>query len=293
MRIFGNKKGHIGFIFSLPLLVFYCLIFVYPLISNFILSFYKANLAIGTRQFVGLNNYIALWSDSRFFNSLRITAVFSVGTVFLQLVIGMGLALFLNLEFRGKHLLRGLFLLPWVIPPVLVGILWRWSFDPYIGWLNDLLQKLHLIQNPIIWLGSQFSLFSVIIAQTWRVFPFSMVMVLASLQSVQREIIEAAKVDGAGEWSRFWYVVLPQLKPILSTVILLNIIWNFGFFDLPYILTGGGPQFQSEVTSIYIFKTAFNYSQFGLGTAMAWTLALFILIFSIIYIYITMFRQKL
>jgi len=289
-----HKKtdAQIGFLFVLPAFLFFIIAFVYPLIRSFQMSFFVKNLASGENEFIGLGNYIEAWRDEIFLLSLKNTVIFTVSCVFFQLVLGMGLALLLNNNFKGRNFFRGILLFPWVFAPLIAGLVWKWMYHPQLGIVNDLLLKLKIIKHPYVWLDRDMALTSVTITQVWRLIPFAMLMLLAGLQSISNDLYEAAELDGAGRFHKFIYITLPQLKSVILSVTLLDIIWTFVFFDLIYIMTAGGPAHRSEVLATYVYKTTFNYLRFGYGSALAWTSVFILLGFSIFYIWVYKKREE-
>ncbi|HQF71922.1 MAG TPA: sugar ABC transporter permease, partial [Promineifilum sp.] len=186
----------------------------------------------------------------------------------LPFVIGFVVALILNTSIRGQGLLRSLFLLPWLIPTVVVSFLWMWIFNANYGVLNGLLRQTGLIVENINWLGHrERAMFAVIVAKSWNTFPWMAVMLLAGLQTIPRELNEAAAIDGAGRARIFRHITLPQLRGIIGTVVLLSFIWNFQHFETLYVMTTGGPAKATTTFSVAVYKTAFQ--KFDLGEAGA------------------------
>lgn len=239
-------------------MAFLACVVLYPLLSALVTAFFKQSLVIPGRTFVGLANITDVLQDD-FLRLLRQTLVFTLGTTILPFVIGFALALALNTKIRGAKVLRGLMLLPWLVPGVVVSFLWMWIFNANYGVMNALLEALGLIDGPQAWLAQPgTAMVAVIVAKTWQSFPWMMVMLLAGLQTVPRELHEAATVDGAGTVRRFRSITLPHVKGIVGLVLLLELIWNFQHFDIIYVLTGGGPAGSTQTFATAVYETAFQ-----------------------------------
>jgi len=250
----------------------------YPLMYNLVTSFYGEAPVGHAPPFVGFSNYAAIASDPAFAASVGHTLMWTGGVVALSFGIGLGLALLLNVPFPGVNVTRVLFLIPWLTPSIASAIIWRYMYNTDYGIINLGLQRFGLgflasgwITNPSV------SLFSAMMVQVWRTYGFYMIMLLGALQAVPREMIEAAVVDGARSWQRFWSVVLPQLQPVIVMVLLLDIIWASNNFDTIYVVTGGGPLLSSETVPLYVYFTAFQDShlpQAAAGSVMLFVIAL-------------------
>jgi len=229
-------------------------------------------------KFVGMGNFRSLLKERVFWNSLGKSLIFTFGSINLQFLLGMGIAMLLNQRFKGRAFARGMILFPYLIPTVAAVLVWKWILDTNLGILNHLLFSFHLIREPISWLGSpDLAMIVAILVNTWKFFPFVVISVLAGLQGIPEEIYEAAKIDGASFWRQFIHITLPQLKYILMIVFLLRFIWTFNNFDLVYVLTGGGPINATETTPILIYEKAF----FGMNMGMASSLASVLFLISI------------
>lgn len=273
------------FLLVLPGLVLLIAVVLYPLIRSLISAFFKESLVVPGMTFVGFANVIDVLNDD-FGRLLNQTLIFTIGTTALPFVIGMGLALVLNQRFRGQRFLRGAFLIPWLIPGVVVSFLWMWIFDANYGVLNGILQELHLINEPFAWLfDTTTARGALIIAKTWNSFPWMMVMLLAGLQTVPGELHEAAAIDGAGPIRRFFSVTWPHIRGIAGLVILLEFIWNFQHFDTIFVLTGGGPAGSTQTFATEVYDTAFK--GYDLGHAGALGLLWMALLMILVVIYVT------
>jgi multiple sugar transport system permease protein len=199
-------------------------------------------------------------------------------------VVGMILALTLNLNLKGQTFFRVILILPWLFPEVVVALLWKWLFNPMYGLINAALLNLGWIDQPVSWLGQEKIAFAaVIIVSIWKGFPMVMMLLLAGLQNISKDLYEAASIDGATRFKAFRYVTIPGLMPVLSVTLILDTVWWFKHFNMIWILTAGGPGNATNVVSIDIFKQAFEYFQFGPASAMA--VMVFFICFLIGYVY--------
>jgi multiple sugar transport system permease protein len=264
----GDRRA--GWILATPALLLLAGVFAYPIARAFWQSLFMQNL--GTKLvpiFVGLNNYIRMAGDGRFWASLGNSAGFTVFSVVLELVIGMGIALVLNQNFRGRGTVRTIALLPWALPTALIALAWTWIFNDQYGVVNDLLRQLGLIDIGMNWLGDPtLAMLSLIIADVWKTTPFIAILLLAGLQSIPPELYEAHAIDGANPWQSFRQLTLPLLMPQIVIALLFRFAQAFGIFDLVSVMTGGGPGGATEMVSLYIYATVMRYLDFGYGAAL-------------------------
>ncbi|CAD5141765.1 ABC transporter permease [Microbacterium sp. Nx66] len=278
------SDGMFALLLTAPGLALLAAVVVYPLITALITAFYKQSLVEPGREFVGFQNIVDVLTGE-FFPLLTQTLVFTLGTTIAPFVIGFGLALALNTRIRGAKVLRGLMLIPWLIPGVVVSFLWMWIFNANYGVLNAALETVGLIDSPQAWLANPTTaMIAVIVAKTWQSFPWMMVMLLAGLQTVPIELHEAAEIDGAGTVRRFFSITVPQMSGIIGLVILLEFIWNFQHFDIIYVLTGGGPAGSTQTFATAVYETAFD--GFDLGHAGAIGLLWMILLMALVVVYV-------
>lgn len=241
----------------LPAMTLFTFVIVYPLVNSMYIGFFEKSLVFPGERFVGLQNIQRVLSNE-FLPLLQTTLVFTIGATILPFIIGLILALVLNSSIRGQGILRGLFLLPWLIPGVVVSFLWLWIFNANYGVLNGALRITGVITENINWLGTPVTaMLAVIIAKAWHSFPWMAVMLLAGLQTIPRELNEAAAMDGAGGWQVFWNITIPQLRGIISSVLLLEVIWNFQHMEMIYVMTTGGPE-ATTTFAISVYDTAFH-----------------------------------
>ncbi|MGW8566999.1 carbohydrate ABC transporter permease [Isoptericola sp. NPDC055881] len=283
------SDGQFAVLLLLPGVALLAGVVLYPLLAALVTAFFEQSLVLPGRTFVGLQNIVDVLQGD-FLRLLRQTLVFTVGTTVLPFVIGFALALALNTRIRGAKVLRGLMLIPWLVPGVVVSFLWMWIFNANYGVMNALLQSVGLIDDPQAWLAQPgTAMGAVILAKTWQSFPWMMVMLLAGLQTVPVELHEAAEMDGAGTVRRFFAITLPHLKGIVGLVVLLEFIWNFQHFDIIYVLTGGGPAGATQTFATAVYETAFQ--GFDLGRAGALGLLWMILLMALVVVYVR-FSEK-
>jgi len=260
-------------------------VLLFPLIEAFRISFTSLNLIGFKGKFVGLKNYLVIFRSTAYQQVLINTLLISVTTVALRFAAGMGLALIINRTFRGRTIVRGLLVLPWLIPSVVVGLLWAWLFDSDIGIINYVLVALGVIPANLSWLAENvLAKVAVIIAFTWAGTPFIMMVMLAGLQTIPSEINESAAIDGAGKFSVFRFITLPFLRPLIAINTLLSIVYIFQNFAIIYMLTKGGPGYATEIFSLFVYETAFNSGRLGRASAIGVTWMLLLLGFSIVYV---------
>lgn len=266
----------------LPILV----LSIYPLLRGMYLGFTDARAGFDVEtNFTGLENYQEMLSDDLFWSSFRIGLIWTFSVTGLQFVLALGLALLLNLKLRGRWLTRTLAVVPWAMPPVVVGIMWSLVYRPDAGLLNEMLYRLGLEQLGVDWLGElDTALPAVIVVGVWAGMPVTTVVLLAALQGVPRELHEAAAVDGAGGWSRLRHITLPQLRGVIVAITTLNFIWNFNSFDLVYVLTKGGPGGQTTLPMLFAYEEAFQYGNYGYAAALGNVMVLIVLAVLVVYL---------
>lgn len=273
-----------GVLLVLPALALFAAITVYPLFNSMYQGLFEKSLLWPGEEYVGLENIETVLEDD-FNELLRTTLTFTVYSTIFPFVIGFAIALILNTGIAGQGLWRSLFLLPWLIPAVVVSFLWMWIFNANYGVLNGFLRETGLINKNMNWLGHpDRAMYAVIIAKTWNTFPWMMVMLLAGLQTIPRELNEAAAIDGATRLHIFRHITLPQLRGIIGTVMLLSFIWNFQHFETIYVMTTGGPAKATTTFSVAVYKTAFQ--KFDLGEAGAIGILWMLLLSIVVAVYI-------
>jgi len=286
-----------GLVLPTAIIVFGLVIF--PAFFSVWMSFHDVSLGnlnnVFQAPFIGLDNYRSAVQDFNFkFQDLRTmgapvtTIVYSFTATLLTVLIGLIAALMLNRPFRGRGLTRAIFLFPYVAPVVSMAFVWRWLLDPRpSGLLNDVLLNLNLIDRPMAYLATRgLALLIVIIFEAWRYFPFAMLMILSRLQAIDTTLYEAADVDGANSWQKFWSVTLPELRYVLGAIFLLRLMWTFNKFDDIFLLTGGG--FGTKVLSVLTYEFSFRSFDFGKGAATAMILLAILLLFMLFYVRVIM-----
>ncbi len=211
-----------------------------------------------------------IFQEKQFWRSVNFGVIFTFFSVVLQLLVGLGLALLLNEDLKGRGLARGLLILPWAVPVIVSAYLWRWMLNNVYGILNWILIWVRILDTPVLWLGKvDLARISVILVNVWRGYPFVMIVLLAALQGIPEQLYEAAKIDGASAWQRFRYITLPGIKMAIAIVIILRTIWIFNWFDLIWLLTGGGPARSTSVLPIEIYLRSFLEYRMGEAASMA------------------------
>lgn len=274
-----------GYFFVGPAILFFLFVSVFPLLRTLQMSL--VDVEAGVPKFVGIRHYTDLVQDPWFWNSLRNVLVFTISSVILHISIGMGLALLLNEEWFNttlRNFMRGLLILPWVFSTASSGLMWTLLYHPF-GLLNYMWVGLLNQEVPIEFLAKPgLAMASVVAVNTWKSYPFYMIIILGGLQAIPAEIYEAAKVDGANAWKRFWHVTLPQLRPILIAISTIDIITTVGHVDLIRMLTRGGPLRSTETVAYYIYKTALLDGNLGYGAAVSTLMLIMLSILIIIYL---------
>ena len=258
-----------GKYFILPGLLLYACFFVYPFLSSIYLSFTHWNGA-APPVFNGLDNYAQLIADPRMWGALRNNLIWVVLGTAIPIVLGLLLSMLLWSGAVGSMFFRIVYFLPLVVSPVVVGVTWGWIYNPLFGILNRFLKMVGLGFLATGWLGNpSTALYAVLVTAVWGYLGFCVVVLYSALQKVDGELIDAATLDGANGLERFWYVVLPQIGPVLTMVIVYTVIGGFNVFDIIYIMTRGGPAGASEVIATYTYKTSFQQNDVGYGTALS------------------------
>lgn len=262
---------------------------IYPIIYNIFVSFQNLtlmNLQTGA-EFVGLDNYVNILQTDKFGIALKNTLIYTFTCIVFQVVIGYLLAVFLNQDFPFRNFFRSIMLLAWMTPLVITGSLFTWLFDVDYGVFNYILTSLNIVDNPINWLGQKnTALVAVIITNIWIGIPFNMILILAAMQSLPKDVYEAAKVDGAKRIQTFWHITLPLLRPQLLVILVLGIIYTFKVFDLILIMTGGGPVNATTVLPFYGYELAFVNFSFGESGVIATVILIILLLIASIYLYL-------
>ena len=286
------KYENVGLLFVLPAFV-YMLIFVgYPILSNIVLSVQDVtvtNLARGTKNFVGLNNYIELFGDEVFRLTISNTLKFTVYSLLFQFIIGFALAVFFNKNFSFAKPVRGLLMIPWMIPMTVTALIFKFIFSTDVGIVNYLLHSLGIISENIEWLTNpDIALGCVIFANVWIGIPFNTILLSTGLTTISQELYESAAIDGANGFQRFIKITLPLLRPTIESVLVLGFIYTFKCYDLIYVMTSGGPVNSTHLMSTYSYKLSFEMFDYSMGSAAANVLLVILLVVGMVYLKITM-----
>lgn len=284
-RAANRRKALVPWIMLTPALVILFGFIIYPAFNAIVLSMHSVSLLnLNAMTFVGFDNFIQVFQAPEFLVSLKNSAIWTFGNVALQLVLGMIGALLLNQAIKGRGIIRGLVLLPWATPSVLVALMWMWILDPNLGIVNEILKAVGLQSTPVAWLGDQHTaLPTLMFIDIWQGIPFFAVMILAALQSVPNELIEASRIDGANGWQSFWQVVLPLIMPTVLITVILRLIWTANYFDLILILTNGGPANGTLTLPLNAYITAYRGTDFGGGAALAVVQAVLLSVLVVVY----------
>jgi multiple sugar transport system permease protein len=280
-----SNPARTGIVLVLPALVLLCALTVYPVAYGIWISLFNKHSFFPEQNFIGLANYVAVFADEEFWRSLKLGLIYSLTTIALQLVLGVGAALLLNEAFAGRALVRAVAIFPYVIPTVVAVIVWKWLLNSQFGLVN------YLLGVPVSWMGRDWIMVSLIIVSVWQFFPFVLLAVLARLQTIPTELYDAAKVDGANAFYRFIHITLPQLASVLFVVILLRSIWMFTKFDTPWLMIqGGGAETYIRTLPIYTYLRTFGYYEAGRGSAMA--VLMFLMLVSAAALYFRWWRRE-
>lgn len=271
-RLFG-RDWKIGFVFIAPIVLLMTVFIAWPFIRALYTSMTIRNVTTRTDVFVGLDNYIRLYSDPFYRQAVRATVIYTLGSISAKLVFGMIAALLLHGQKRLRNLLTGLILLPWIVPSVVQALTWKSIYDPLFGGLNPILMSLGIIDQPMSWLSDpRTAMAAVITVNVWAGIPFFTVNMLAGLSAIDKEMYEASEIDGANAWQQFTQITLPSLRYVIAVATLLSTIWTFNGFETVWLLTQGGPGNMTKVYSILAYQKAIGSLQFGPGTAVAFSL---------------------
>jgi multiple sugar transport system permease protein len=274
--------------FLLPALAYVVVFFGYPLVSNLVMSaqnYTVRSFYTGEAPFVGFDNYAAVFRNPVFGTALLNTLLFTVGSIVFQFGIGLALAVFFNGRFLGSATLRSLLLLPWLLPLVVSGAVWRWMFDQDHGIINAALRGLNLADGPTPWLTStSWALPAVILTNIWIGVPFNLVILHGGLRAIPDVLYEAAALDGTNSWQRFRYVTWPLLRPVTGIVLMLGLVYTIKVFDVIMVVTGGGPANATQTLTTLSYGLSFHDFAFGQGAAVGNILIVLATVFGLLYL---------
>jgi multiple sugar transport system permease protein len=289
-----RTKGHdrTYLLFILPAIAWVSFFILYPFVQAIHISTTDMTLLRpDSAESVGMQNYVELFTSSEFWHSLRTTGIFTGTVVFFQFTIGLTLALVLNATHRGTGVVRTVVMLPWILPPIALGIIWAWIFrGGQTGLLNAFLLGVFGVK-PTNWLGIEHALASVSVAAIWIGCPFSFMLELAGLQKIPPVLYESADVDGAGTLRKLWHITFPLMRSTFMVNLIMITVFTITYFDIVYALTKGGPQGATEVLPLYMYLEAFRDFQFGTGSAIAVVMLFLSLLLTALYL-ATMNRKE-
>ncbi len=267
------------YLFLLPALAVTGAVIVVPVAQTLWMSLHEFLLYRPQEApFVGLDNFRKALADEVFWISLANSAMWIVLVVGLQFALGFLAALVLNQSFRVRAIARALVIIPWALPSVIIALMWSWMYDYHLGLINDVLLRTGLVEKPVAWLaGPSSAFYAVVVALVWQGFPFFTVMVLAGLQTIPGELLEAAEIDGASRAQQLRHVIWPGVLEIVMTALLLRTIWVANSFDVILVMTDGGPGYATHTLPLYAFRKAYSAHEFGYGAALALILTLLLM----------------
>ncbi len=281
------RKKATPYLFLSPTLILMIVLLVIPICLVIKYSFQDNAIVVKAPEFVGVENYEKILGDEDFWNAAKNTVFFVVVSVAAHLVLGMGFALLLNTDYFGgrtKTIARVIYVLPWVFTASVIAILWKLMLQPH-GIIDYLLSFVNLATKDTEWLSSrQTALPTITFVNIWCGYPFYMISILAGLQGISSDLFESAALDGANTWKTFWNITIPQLKPILISIAMLDFIWTIQSFSVIWMLTGGGPVKSTETLSIYIYKLAFNRTQYAHASTAAVIVLAVCILFAVFYV---------
>ncbi len=283
-----TQEALTGYLFIFPAVVGFVIFFAVPAVRGLLVSFTNWNL-LTPAEYVGLQNYERLFSDSSFWNSVQVTLKYVLFNIPLQIVLAMALAVFMDRVFQKSAWLRGIIVIPWLLPGVVVALLWMWMLDNRLGIVNELLNALGITSQPF--LGSVDQVIpSIALINIWRYVGYTSILMFAGLKTIPQQLYDAASIDGASGWRQFWSVTLPLLRPVLAFVLITHIVGSFQIFDTIAVTTGGGPVKASQVLYWYIYEFAFV--RFNMGYATTIATVLFVVLVGITLIQMRFFRAN-
>lgn len=278
-----HRQGFSALLFLSPTLLIFSAFILFPVVFSFYLSFHQWNMFSPDHAFVGLNNYARVLDSEEFWVVLKNTAVYTLGTVPLNMALALLVAYFLNKNVIGKKFLRTAFFTPVIISAVAAAVIWRWIYEPNFGLLNYFLGWFGL--PSVNWLNDPAAaMAALIIMGVWKTLGVNMVLFAAGLAAIPAHYYEAAEIDGAGKWSRFWNITLPLLSPTTFFILVMSIIGSFQVFDIVYVLTSGGPLGTTKVLVFYLYEQAFKFFEMGFASAVAYLLFALIFILTLLQI---------
>lgn len=290
----GTNRKHrrlsnetVGYLYVLPAVIFIVAFVVYPIAYNILISMQKYDISTfqsGVKEFIGLSNYKSIFADKLFIKSVSNTFIFTIVCIIFQLGIGFLLALFFHKKFPGANVTSGLTLIAWVMPMLVIGIIWKWLWASDSGAINYFLSAMHLIKEPIPWLSDpKYAMIAVTATNIWVGIPFNMLLVITGMTTISDDVYEAATIDGATKMQSLRFITLPLLKPTMVSAVTIGFIYTFKAYDLIVGMTQGGPNHATEMISTLIYQENFTTFDFGKGSAMANIYFLIIFVVAVFY----------
>jgi len=284
---FANRDKHVKWVLMAPTLIILIGTTLYPFIYSFVTSFryWKLTRSPEPGGFIGFENYVRAFSDAGFWNSVWVTVVFTVISVVLSMVIGLAIALILERATKLNTFMKSLLIFPFAMAPALKGYSWRFMLNPDYGIIDSMIDAVFPFMADVVWLGEPYwAVFWLAMTEIWGWAPYIALVFIGALGALPRETLNAAKVDGASTFQIFWYITLPQLKPIIIMVGLLKTIFSVKMFDQVVTLTGGGPGRATETLNFYVYTQGFKFYDMGYASALAYILVTTMFIFAFIYV---------
>ncbi len=281
-----QQDARVAWLLIAPSLIVIFGVTLWPILSTLVLSFYNAPTGINqARTFVGLENYLTMLGDQTFWETIGRTLYFTVVSVGLELVLGLAIAQLIHSHPWGWKFLRLSLIIPWAVPTIVNGAMWRWIYSADFGALNGLLMQLGLIKHYIPWLTlPQMAMNLVILADLWHMMPFVALVLQAALATLPEDLDEAAAVDGAGAFQRFWLIRMPLLRPAILVALIVRTVDAFRVFDIAYIITSGGPAFRTVTITYLTYLNSFAYGKQGIGAALSFLISIFTILMAYVYI---------
>lgn len=286
-----DKSPVLGILFTMPAIILMSVLLFIPMGYQLRLSLYDTSLINPEPIFLGMEGYVEMMQSPTTATVFSNAAVWTISVVLLQFLVGFWAALTLNNKFFGRTLLRGFVIIPWIMPGVVAAMVWRLFYDARLGFLNTVLRNIGLLDGSIDWLGMpDLAMGSAIMVAVWKGFGFSALMLMAGLQGVSKELYEASSVDGANAFQRFFSITLPSMKNIIATTLLLTSMWTFNYFEIIFVLTGGGPLHATQIPPTHIYELAFR--NFNLGDSARFAVISFFLVGTIAMLYVRNVRKR-
>jgi multiple sugar transport system permease protein len=276
-----------------PALLILALVLLYPAFVAFQSSFFRIATITREETFVGFANYLKLVNEPDFWAAFQRSLIWTVGAITSQMVVGIAVALVLHKQVKGRNFVRGLVLFPYLVPAIVAVLTWRWIFSDTVGVANWLLQDfLGVIDRPIPWFNPGWVMVAIIVMSLWKYLPYWALFVLARLQTLPTELHEAAEIDGATAWQRFWYITLPWIMPVVIVLLVLRSIWAFNEFDMVFLPARGGPLFETTTVPVLIRRIAWEANDIGYAAAVAMAMLMLVAVLTNFYFWVYRRAEK-